>query len=311
MANLSDRIKSLRLSAEMTQEEFGKKFGIVKSTVSLYESGKSTPNDQIKKQICDYFHVSLDYLLGVDRQGGLDYANFQIDESEFALDFKMRIRELISEQGMTEDDFMQSTGFSKDEKDAYLYGNRMPSIEDLIKITGALDVSADYLLDISRRKRLSSDEESLLQLFNKCDDQCKNYLIAKAGVLCVEGISAVAAGEYGKYADEEKKSFPSSGTEGKGLKKNNRTIGGILWYGLQLGPTLLSASCLDGLGFINLEKRRLVWVFFTYAHLDCFVSDGLLTASGTCWPQYTENAFRVTDQCRFPQTHRCQLCHQM
>lgn len=61
MANLSDRIKSLRLSAEMTQEEFGKKFGIVKSTVSLYESGKSTPNDQIKKQICDYFHVSLDY----------------------------------------------------------------------------------------------------------------------------------------------------------------------------------------------------------------------------------------------------------
>lgn len=44
MANLSDRIKSLRLSADMTQEEFGKKFGIVKSTVSLYESGKSTPN---------------------------------------------------------------------------------------------------------------------------------------------------------------------------------------------------------------------------------------------------------------------------
>jgi len=39
MAKLSDRIKSLRLSAGMTQEEFGKKFGIVKSTVSLYESG--------------------------------------------------------------------------------------------------------------------------------------------------------------------------------------------------------------------------------------------------------------------------------
>lgn len=49
MANLSDRIKSLRLSADMTQEEFGKKFGIVKSTVSLYESGKSTPNEPNKK----------------------------------------------------------------------------------------------------------------------------------------------------------------------------------------------------------------------------------------------------------------------
>ena len=270
MANLSDRIKSLRLSADMTQEEFGKKFGIVKSTVSLYESGKSTPNDQIKKQICDYFHVSLDYLLGVDRQGGLDYANFQIDESEFALDFKMRIRELISEQGMTEDDFMQNTGFSKDEMDAYLYGNRMPSIEDLIKITGALNVSADYLLALSKRKRSMANTQT-----------------------------------------KKKNRFLRVVPKEKGLKKNNRTIGGILWYGLQLGPTLLSASCLDGLGFINLEKRRLVWVFFTYAHLDCFVSDGLLTASGTCWPQYTENASRVTDQCRFPQTRRCQLCHQM
>lgn len=64
MANLPDRIKSLRLSANMTQTEFGEKFGIVKSTVSLYESGKSTPNDEIKKQICDYFDISLDYLLG-------------------------------------------------------------------------------------------------------------------------------------------------------------------------------------------------------------------------------------------------------
>ena len=62
--NFGKNLKELRNSSGMTQEEFGKKFGIVKSTVSLYESGKSTPNDQIKKQICNYFHVSLDYLLG-------------------------------------------------------------------------------------------------------------------------------------------------------------------------------------------------------------------------------------------------------
>lgn len=78
MATLSDRIKELRLSFNMTQEEFGKKFGIVKSTVSLYESGKSTPNDETKMQICDYFDVSLDYLFGRDRHRELDYANSQI-----------------------------------------------------------------------------------------------------------------------------------------------------------------------------------------------------------------------------------------
>lgn len=63
---MGDRIKQLRLSANMTQEEFGQKFGIVKSTISLYESGKSTPNDQIKKNICEYFNVSMDYLFGYE-----------------------------------------------------------------------------------------------------------------------------------------------------------------------------------------------------------------------------------------------------
>ena len=77
-------------------------------------------------------------------------------------------------------------------------------------------MSTDYLLDISHRKRITKEEEALLQSFNRCDDECKKYLLAKAGVLCVEGISAVAAGEYGRYADEEKKSRPSSGTGGIG-----------------------------------------------------------------------------------------------
>lgn len=63
---MGDRIKQLRLSANMTQEEFGQKFGIVKSTVSLYENGKSTPNDQIKKNICEYFKISMDYLMGTE-----------------------------------------------------------------------------------------------------------------------------------------------------------------------------------------------------------------------------------------------------
>ena len=41
MSTLANRIKELRTERGLTQEEFGKIFGIVKSTVSLYESGKS------------------------------------------------------------------------------------------------------------------------------------------------------------------------------------------------------------------------------------------------------------------------------
>lgn len=65
MATLSNRIKSLRQEHDLTQEEFGRLFGIVKSTVSLYENGRSVPNDQIKTEMCRYFGVSMDYLLGL------------------------------------------------------------------------------------------------------------------------------------------------------------------------------------------------------------------------------------------------------
>ena len=65
MGTLGDRIKRLRLSEGLTQEEFGKIIGVVKSTVSLYEANKSTPDDEIKTKICQHFNVSADYLLGI------------------------------------------------------------------------------------------------------------------------------------------------------------------------------------------------------------------------------------------------------
>lgn len=64
MATLANRIKELRKERDLSQEEFGKIFGIVKSTVSLYENGKSTPDDEMKKKIANYYNVSLDYLMG-------------------------------------------------------------------------------------------------------------------------------------------------------------------------------------------------------------------------------------------------------
>lgn len=215
MAVNGNKIKRLRKEAGLTQEALGKKLGVVKQTISSWENNISEPNSETLSALSELFGVSVLELYD-HAASNIDYANYKMDTPEFALDFKMRIQDLMDEQKMSENEFAQKTGFHKEEKDAYLYGNKMPSIEDLIKIAGALNVSVDYLLNISKRKRITAEEETLLQKFNRCDDECKQYLLAKAGVLCVEGISAVAAGEYGKYVDDEKKSFPSSGTEGMG-----------------------------------------------------------------------------------------------
>ena len=210
---LGKQLKMLRELKSKNQQEVCEALNIEQSTLANYENNRRVPKIDILIKLAEYYNVSTDFLLGIEKSGGNDYSDFQLFEETF--DFKDRIHSVMQEQDMSEEDFMKLTGFSKDEKDAYLYGNKRPSIEDLIRIAGVLKVSTDYLLDVSQRKRISAEEEMLLQSFNRCDDECKKYLLAKAGVLCVEGISAVAAGEYGKYNDEEKKSFPSSGTEGK------------------------------------------------------------------------------------------------
>ena len=212
--DIGKMISKLRSDKGLNQRELAKLLGVSNGAIGMWETGKRQPDLDTIKKLSAFFGVTTDYLLG-NSQCAIDYANYQMDTPEFALDFKMRIRELLAEQKISEEEFAERAGFNYEEKDSYLYGNQIPSIEDLIKIAGALNVSTDYLLNVTNRKRISAEEEMLLQSFNRCDKECKKYLISKAGVLCVEGISAVAAGEYGKYADDEKKSFPSSGTGGR------------------------------------------------------------------------------------------------
>lgn len=213
--NFGIRLKELRTQKKLTQLQMAEILATSKSNISKYEAGSVEPNLETLVKISRYFDVPVDYLLK-NEIATVDYAAYKMDTSEFGLEFKCRLKEILKEKEISDHDFSQLTGFHPEEVDLYLYGNKIPTLEDLIKISGALEVSADYLLNLPQRRCLSEDEERMLLSFNLCDDECKKYLIAKAGVLCVEGISAVAAGEYGKYDDEEKKSFPSSGTGGKG-----------------------------------------------------------------------------------------------
>lgn len=65
VSTLANRIKELRNSHHLSQEQLGNIIGVAKSTISSYENGNSTPADEIKTSICKYFNVSMDYLMGI------------------------------------------------------------------------------------------------------------------------------------------------------------------------------------------------------------------------------------------------------
>lgn len=64
-----DRLKEVRIESDLSQEEFGKKLGVLKSTVSNWENNRATPTYDMLCKIADIFKVSIDHLLGNEIDG--------------------------------------------------------------------------------------------------------------------------------------------------------------------------------------------------------------------------------------------------
>lgn len=65
--NMSDRIRELRKTKGMSQEELAEKIGVSRQAISKWESAQSMPDLDKIILLSDYFEVSTDYLLkGLD-----------------------------------------------------------------------------------------------------------------------------------------------------------------------------------------------------------------------------------------------------
>ncbi len=62
----AERIKHLREANSITQTELAKKLNVTRSGVNAWEMGISLPSLQNLIELSFLFHVSTDYLLGID-----------------------------------------------------------------------------------------------------------------------------------------------------------------------------------------------------------------------------------------------------
>lgn len=80
-----DRLKELRISKNLSQEELSKVFDVRKSSISNWETGKATPTFDMLTKIAQYFGVTIDYLL-----------NFTQDD----MDNIERLKQALKQAGM-------------------------------------------------------------------------------------------------------------------------------------------------------------------------------------------------------------------
>lgn len=76
---LGPRLRKLLKENKKTQNDLANYIGITKQSVSLYVTGKRTPDIDTLIKICDYLNVSADYLLGRSNLKSTDIDNKEIN----------------------------------------------------------------------------------------------------------------------------------------------------------------------------------------------------------------------------------------
>lgn len=106
---IGERIKKVRRSLDLTQQEFADKLGIKRNTVATYETGKSNPSDAAVILICKIFNVNESWL----REGSGEMFVQQTREEEIAAavnrllsgestEFKTRLVKILADLGPRE-----------------------------------------------------------------------------------------------------------------------------------------------------------------------------------------------------------------
>ena len=81
----SQKLKELRKSKKITQEELAEKIFVSRSAIAKWESNKGIPSEENLKYLCDYFEVESSYFLDVDDyKKELDRVNLDLRRKIYA-----------------------------------------------------------------------------------------------------------------------------------------------------------------------------------------------------------------------------------
>ena len=82
MVEFGQRLKELRKQKNLTQKQLASLIGVQNSIISFYEVGDRTPSPETLRKIASVFHVSTDYLLGIETQESIDISGLDAEDKK-------------------------------------------------------------------------------------------------------------------------------------------------------------------------------------------------------------------------------------
>lgn len=137
-----EKLKDLRENQELTMQDLANQLNIAKSSYSLWEEGiERIPLERLIS-ICDFFNVSLDYLM--DNTNTPKYQNSQKGLDKNILKNNLKI--LRKDLKYTQDAFAKLLNLNRTTIINYEKGLTIPLLDHLLFISKNFNISLDYLL---------------------------------------------------------------------------------------------------------------------------------------------------------------------
>ena len=92
---VGDRIKLLRKSMNISQEQLAEKLGMKRTNISNYEAGRVVPPSNVLFELAELFSVSTDFLLGREVK---DVVNPLVSENESLRNALTKIEAIIQQE---------------------------------------------------------------------------------------------------------------------------------------------------------------------------------------------------------------------
>ena len=91
---IGGKLKELRVSNRLSQNDIAKELNITQAAVAQYESGRSAPSSEILLWYADKFDVSLDYIYGRQDSKNIDAKDAMFEEGTIENE---KLKEIIAQ----------------------------------------------------------------------------------------------------------------------------------------------------------------------------------------------------------------------
>ena len=93
MVEFGTRLRELRKGRKLTQKQLATLLRVQNSIISFYENGDRLPSPHMIVKLAAVFHVSADYLMGMDKKEYIDITGLDEDDKKIVMGMVNHLRE--------------------------------------------------------------------------------------------------------------------------------------------------------------------------------------------------------------------------